>query len=276
MRQERRAGGRRRPRPGKSAIILAALPALVWCVVSGVSGPAARAAGKAGGAKGDPHNISSFTTNLADLEANIHVTRFDSKELEKIGKDFGVTYRIRNVTLQYKQPDMLRLSGRIPVLGEAVLISNGTRRYYSVPRLEKKVEDLDKAPSKRLTLLEYGGVLSPETLRLMQGRFVREETLDGHSALVFDMTYLGVEAVSHYRLWIDPETHITLKREWYDHENRLRATFFYQEPHEVAPGIWLPGRVEVQNAEGIVAAASTISNVKIDQGLPNDLFAIAP
>jgi outer membrane lipoprotein-sorting protein len=236
----------------------------------------ARAAAKTKGANGAPRDLSALTTNIADMEASVHVTKMDPKEMEKIGRDFGLPYRLHTLLLQYKQPDKLRLSSHIRLLGDAVLITNGTLRFFDVPRFEKKVEDLEKTPSKRLTLLEYGGLLSPETLRFMQGRFVRAEPLDGHPMLVFDMTYQGVESASHYRLWIDPETRITCKREWYDTENRLRATFFYQEPREVAPGIWLPSRVEVQNADGIVAATTTLHDVKINQGLSDDLFTIKP
>jgi outer membrane lipoprotein-sorting protein len=236
-------------------------------------GRIANAAEKAGGGVRD---INSLITSLTDLQASIHVTKLDLKELEKIGGDFSVPYRIRNLTLQYKQPDKMRLSGRIPILGEAVLISNGALRFYSVPRMDKKVEDLQKTPSRRITLLEYGGILSPETLHFMEGHFVREENWNDHPALVFDMIYQGAASASHYRLWIDPDTHITCKREWYDRENRLRATFLYQEPREVAPDIWLPTRVVVKNAEGNVAAATTLNDMKVNQGLPDDLFAIRP
>ncbi|HZP83146.1 MAG TPA: outer membrane lipoprotein-sorting protein [Chthonomonadaceae bacterium] len=261
--RDRRSGLRRKP-----GVLAAALLAVI-----GIGfGVAARSAAR----PGDPRDLSDLTTKIEDMQASVQVTKLDSKELEKIGKDFGVTYRIRNLILQYKQPDKLRLTGRIPVLGEAVLIMNGAMRYYHVPKLEKKVEDLEKSPGKRLSLLEYSGVLSPNTLSYMQGRFVREEMQDGRAALVYDMTYQGQEAGSHYRLWIDPDTRITRKREWYDRENRLRATFFYCDPQEVADGIWLPSRVEVRNAEGVTAAATTIRNVQINQGLSDDLFAIHP
>lgn len=268
MRQERSTRDRRSGLRRKSGVLAAALLAAVGISI----GIAARSAAR----PGDPHNLSDLTTKIEDMQASVQVTKLDTKELEKIGKDFGVTYRIRHLILQYKQPDKLRLSGRIPVLGEAVLIMNGTTRYYKVPKLEKKVEDLEKSPGKRLSLLEYSGVLSPNTLSFMQGRFVREERQDGRAALVYDLTYQGQESGSHYRLWVDPDTHITRKREWYDGENRLRATFFYGDPQEVADGVWLPGRVEVRNAEGVTAATLAIRNVQINQGLPDDLFAIQP
>lgn len=231
----------------------------------------AQAAESAG--RGEARDITEYITKLSDLQARMRITQMDAKELEKIGKDFSMTYQIRNVTLQYKQPDKLRLSGKIHLLGEAQLIVNGTTRFYSVPRLPKKIEDLERSPAKRLSLLEYGGLLSPETLRFMQGRFLREESVDGEKRLVFDMTYQG-GAASHYRLWIDPETRIVCKREWLDGDDQLKATFLYSEPREVGEGVWLPTRIEVRNAEGATAATSTLESVKVNQGLSDDLFAI--
>ncbi len=252
------------------------LAGMLLALAGGLAGWAPRPAAQPVYASLAPHDIARLTTEIQDLQASIHVTRFNRAEMEKIGKDFGVTYRISHLTLQYKQPDKLRLSGRIPVLGEAVMIVNGATRYYNVPRVEKKVEDLEKTPSRRLSLLEYGGLLSPDTLQFMQGRFVREESLEGRPVLVFDMTYQGIEAGAHYRVWVDPKTRITCKREWYDRRNQLRATFYYQQPHEVAEGVWMPGRMEVQNADGQTAAATTVDNVKVNQGLSEDLFAIQP
>lgn len=248
-----------------AAALLVALP-------SGISRAGGAAEKKA--ASSDLHQIANLATKLDDLQATVRVTKLDSKELEKIGRDFSFTYRIHTLTLQYKQPDKMRLTGKFPALGEARIIVNGTTRLFDVPRFEKKVEDLEKSPSKRQSLLEYGGLVAPETLRFMQGSFVKQETLDGHEALVFDMTYQGVTAGSHYRVWIDPETRITIKREWYNREDKLKATFLYLEPREVEKGIWLPSRVEVKNADGVTAATTTLDDIKVNQGISDSLFTI--
>lgn len=222
-------------------------------------------------------DIAGFTTSIKDLETSVDVTRYEAKELEKIGPDFTRTYALRHLTFLYKQPDKICLQGKSPILGPAKLVLNGSTRFYTVPKLHiRKTEDLEHTPSRRQSLLEYGGLVSADTLRFMQGRFVHEEALDGHPAAVFDMTYQGVENGSHYRLWIDPQTHITRRRDWFDKDNKLRATFFYQEPHEVSPGVWLPSRVELKNADGITAAVTTLGNVKVNQGLDDSLFAVAP
>lgn len=221
--------------------------------------------------------LADLTTTLTDLQATMRVQKSDTKELEKIGGDFARSYQfqgiLRTVTLEYKQPDKLRLSGK-GLLGKASIVMNGPLRLSRVPLMPKKVEDLSESPGKRQSLLEYGGLLAPETLTFMQGKFVREETVDDQPTSVFDLTYKGAATGSHYRVWFDTKTRLTIKREWYGLEGKLKATFYYQNPKEVSNGIWLPTQVEVKNAEGISAAITTLDDMRVNQGLSDDLFTI--
>jgi outer membrane lipoprotein-sorting protein len=222
-------------------------------------------------------DLTGLTTKLTDLEVTVHVDSANPKELEKIGKDFARTYALRTVTMIYKQPDKMRIDGKSAVLGDAMFIQNGTLRYYEVPKLKlHSREDLKNSPAKRQSLLEYGGLVTASTLSFMQGRFTQNEALDGIDTQVYDMTYKGIKGSSHYRVWIDPKTHLTLKRAWYDSDNKLKATFYYLEPHEISPGIWLPTRIEVKNADGVSAAVTTFEDPQVNQGLSDDLFSIAP
>ena len=222
-------------------------------------------------------DIQTLVTKLDDLQAALKVTKYEPLELEKIGPDFKTTYSVRNLNLQFKQPDKLRLEGHSATRGSALMILNGTVRYYSVPKFHlKKSEDLANAPGKRQSLLEYGGLIVPDTLRFMQAQFLKTEALNGEKKAVYDLTYQGVGVGSHYRVWIDTRTHLTTRREWYDSTNKLRAVFAYLDPREVTPGVWMPGRLEIKNAEGAVAAEVTFSDAKANQKLPDSLFEIMP
>jgi outer membrane lipoprotein-sorting protein len=222
-------------------------------------------------------DIARLATNLSDLEATIRVTKYDSAELDKIGPDFKTTYSLRNVTFQYKQPDKIRLEGRSQTRGGAVLIMNGAMRYFEVPKLKlKKSENLEAHPGKRQSLLEYAGLVSPGTLEFMDGKLLREEKLGGRDTIVYEMRYQGETRGSYYRIWIDKETRVTAKREWRDGADKLRATFLYSDAREIAPGVWLPTKVEVKNGEGISAAAVSISDIKPNQGLTDEPFALTP
>jgi outer membrane lipoprotein-sorting protein len=219
--------------------------------------------------------VSDYTTNVADITASIHMTESDSKELAKIGSDFATTYSLRNMSLLYKQPDKLRLEGKSPTRGTALMILNGANRFVDIPRFKiHLIENLEKTPSRRQSLLELGGVISPNTLTFMNGTYLRPETVDGRNTAVFDMHYSGAQGGQHYRVWLDSTTHTTVKREWFNAQNQLRATFFYGEPKEVSIGVWLPTRVEIKNADGVVAAVLTMEDIKVNQGLVDGLFTI--
>lgn len=223
----------------------------------------------------ETHDVSAFTTKADDISEIIHIVKYDPKELDKIGSDIQLLYSLRNVSLYYKQPDKIRLDAKSPTRGTALMIFNGSTRLVDVPRFKVHTsENLEKSPGKRLSLLEFGGLLSPATLRFMQGHFVRTDNLDGHSAEVYDLTYQGTTGGQSHRLWLDVKTHIILKREWYSSDKKLLATFTFLDPQEVAAGLWLPTRIEVKNADGVLAAVLSMDDMKINQGLDDSLFTI--
>lgn len=226
----------------------------------------------------DARDIAQFTAPMTDLETSVKVTQIEPKELEKIGKDFALNYRLKTMTLLYKTPDKLRVEGRSNLLGDALLIQNGASRFYAVPKLRlRKTENLKDSPLKRLSLLEYAGLLGKDTLSYMQGKFVKEDKLDGKTVAVYELTYQSENCgKSRYRLTIDPQTRIALKRVWFDGDNKIKATFLYSEPHETLPGVFLPQKCKILNAEGILAATMTYSSTKLDQGLEDALFSVTP
>lgn len=222
------------------------------------------------------HDIRKMITPLADLEAIVKISKVDSVELEKIGADLKASYAVRKLSFQYKTPDKLRLEGHSATRGSATMIMNGAMRYYEVSLLKmKKTENLEAKSGKRQSLLEYVGLISPGTLQFMQGQYLKDDTLDGTSAEVYELKYLKEDKGSFYRVWIDPKQKNVLKREWLDGAGKLRAAFKYGDAKESAPGIWLPTQVEVSNGEGKSAAVLTLSNIKVNQGLTDEPFQIA-
>jgi outer membrane lipoprotein-sorting protein len=197
-------------------------------------------------------------------------------ELEKIGKDFSATYRLRNLTLYFQNPDKIRLEASSRVLGDALLILNGTERFYTLSKLNiRKRENLDKEPAKRQSLLEYTGLLSAGTFDFMAGAFVESTMLNGSPMRVYDLRYKG-EAKSFYRIWVNPQTRLVAKRVWMESDSKPKATFLYINPTEVAPGVWLPSQCEIQNGEGILSAVIDFRETTINKGLDAALFEIKP
>ena len=211
------------------------------------------------------------TALISDLQATVTATRADQAELRKINKDFGMAYRLRSVVLRFKRPGKLRMDGRI---GQetALYIVNGSTRYYCIPKLNiKNRDDLGNSPGKRYSLLELG-IVSRGDLAGVQAKYLRAESLDGSPCHVFDFLYKGDDSL-RYTLWIDPQTRVIRKREWYDSAGKLRASFLHLDPKEVTPGTWMPTRVEIRNGEGTLAATIDYSEVKVNQNLDDSLFA---
>ena len=213
------------------------------------------------------------TAVVSDIQATMSVVKADQSELRKISKDFGMAYRLKSVTLRFKRPGKLRMEGRI---GQepALYIVNGSTRYYSVPRLKlAKKDDLGDSPGKRYSLLELG-IVSRGDLAAIQPKYLRTEALDGVNTPVFEVGYKGDESFK-YILWIDPRTHVILRRDWLDSAGKLRATFLHHDPKEIAPGVWLASRLEIRTGDGTTAAITEYTDVKVNQNLSDSLFDIS-
>src|SRR5258707_10154532 len=168
--------------------------------------------------------------------------------------------------MRFKKHYKVRMEGKI-----GLYIVNGPIRFYSVPQLGiKKKDDMGASPGKRYSLLEVG-LISKNELSFTEGKYLRDEQIDGSAAHVFDVTYRGDDTL-RYVLWIDPRTHIILKREWFDGAGKLKATFKYQEVKEAEPGVWFPRRIEIVNNEGVLAGGTSCTEVQGNQGLADSTF----
>jgi len=218
--------------------------------------------------KPEPTYAEMATSAVSDLQGTVTVTKAVPAELRKINRDFALAYQLRSFVMRFKQPDKLRMEGKI-----GFYIVNGPLRYYSVPQLGlKKKDDMGASPGKRYSLLEVG-LISKNELAATEGKYLREETVDGASAHVFDVTYRGDDS-TRYKLWVDPKTHVIMKREWFDGSGTLKATFRYQDVTEVKPGVWFPSKIEIKNIDGAVAGVTSCSEIKINQGMDDSIFQI--
>jgi outer membrane lipoprotein-sorting protein len=204
---------------------------------------------------------------LSDLQASVSVLKADYEELDKISRDLSLTYRLKELVMSYKEPNKLRFQNRI-----GLMIVNGSTRYVKFGNLVKK-DDLGTALPMRYSLLDIG-LITPSGLAAMHGKYLREEPLGGQPTHVFEITYRE-DGHSRYIVWIDPHTHTVRKREWYNAEGKLRATFNYLDAKEVSPGLWIPTRLEIRNSDGVVAGVAAYTELKVNQGLSDDIFEIS-
>lgn len=233
--------------------------------------PVSAAVGRAG-SPAAPTFEEMATAKVNDVQASVNVEKADQEELKKIGRDFGMAYKLKSIVMRFKKPSKLRMEGKIGS-SPALYIVNGQTRFYSLPQIGiKKKDDLGASPGRRYSLLELGLISSQEASDA-KAKYLREESMGDKPAHVFEVGYRGDDTMK-YVLWVDPSSHVILKRDWLDGAGKLKATFNYREVKEVSSGVWVPTRIEIVNSEGNVAGITTYSEVKVNQGIPDSLFEI--
>ncbi|MDE2127962.1 MAG: hypothetical protein KGJ62_15380 [Armatimonadetes bacterium] len=227
-------------------------------------------AGAGAGLAPDP---AHFCSAASTLQGKVLVTRYVPDALAKIGPDFRTLYAVRKLKFAWKQPGKIRIEGTSPILGSALLLVDGPTRTFEVPKLRiHQTQNLATHPTQRLSILEYAGLISADTVKEMHWAHVGAADLNGHQTEIYDLAWLGVTSRSHYRVWIDDDTHITDQRAWFDSAGKLKATFRYEAPQQIVPGIWAPTRIVILNADGAVGAETELSDVSANGVLADSLF----
>jgi outer membrane lipoprotein-sorting protein len=192
-------------------------------------------------------------------------------ELGKINKDFGQSYKFKNMDVKLKEPFKVRMTGEVEDTS-ILFVLNGSNRLMSVPKVGyRKRENLDEDPGKRQTPLDFGFMTPSMFQDLFDAKYVRTDRATGD--YVFDITYNPkFHYKSYYRVWVDPQKHYTTKREWYRKDRQL-ATFYYTEPVNQG-GVWLPTHLLVKNVDDNRAGETEYVAMKVNTGLSDDLFKL--
>ena len=224
----------------------------------------------AGFAMAQSQDINDYVqTRLHDLRATVKQQTANQRELEKINKDFANSYRIKQMTARYKEPSKMRLESKVGVVS-VVYIINGNRKHVSAGPI-KSTDDISDAPGKRQSLMDFG-ILTPGFMKLVNAKFLRYDHEGGVRYPVFELTWANSDDTSKHIVWMDGKTRTVVKRQWYNQVGKLMAIFYYKNPVEAAPGIWIPTRVEVYNAEGKLGGVTTYVDLYVNEGLPDSLF----
>jgi hypothetical protein len=209
--------------------------------------------------------FSRLVSPLTHIQATLHVSEEDEKQVAALDSDEARLFALHKVNLDYTEPNKLRLQAMTPKNGQATLAADeDTRRYMVGEHGKPSTQDLSNAPTRRLSLLDFCGVLTPGIFDTVRARYVRREKLADVQAVVYDLSYWRTEKVAYQRLWIDPDRHIVVKREVYDRKSKLKAVTLYHQPTKAESNTWLPGRVELQNAMRKRIALFTIVDAKVD------------
>lgn len=242
----------------RTAIAAAIVLALSWAAVSTAAVPT---------------DISAYVcSRLDDFTATGVVVSSNQRELEKVNKDFGFLYRFNKVLMRYKEPNKVRVEGTVEGT-RGVYIVNGSIQIVSVPKIRLNTRrDFGNSPGKRKSLVDMG-LVSEYYLTYTNFKFVREGTVEGTPVGIFEVTYKDRdEDTSRHLLYIDPKTRVIRKRDAYRQDGSFQAVYHFREVKQVAPGIWFPTRIEVQNTDRKVAGVTRYEDIKVNTGLPDSLF----
>ena len=214
-------------------------------------------------------NINALTsTNLKTLTASSEIVTENQDQLKTIDGDIALAYRLHRGSLTYEQPGKLRIEASIPHLISGYYIVNGNQKLTVAPFVHK-VQDTTGAPGKRQTLMDFG-LIPPELLTDYNATFLRRES----GLLCFQIQPKQAGETQKDLVWIDPKTHITVQRYNYDRDGKLTKIFRYLSPLEVAPGIYVPTRVELYNTQNKLAGATVYENIHVNQPVSDSVFKI--
>ena len=214
-------------------------------------------------------DIRQFTSvKLHTLTLNSEVSTENQAELQKIGGDFALAYRVHRLSMAYQQPGMLHFE--TTVLGRRIFYTiNGNKRLTVAPFVHK-LQDITGAPGKKQTLLD-SGILPPEVMDDYNATYLRR---DG-GQYVFELMPREVSETSKDIIWFDPKTHITSRRQHYTRDGKLFATFVYKNAVQAAPGVYVPTRVEVYNTQNRLGGVTLYQNIRVNAPINPSLFSLS-
>ena len=214
-------------------------------------------------------DIRSLTSSgVKTLQVSSEIVTENQDELKKIDGDIALAYRLHRGSMAYEQPGKIRIEATIPHIATGYYVINGNQKLTVAPFVHK-VQDTTGAPGKRQTLLDFG-LVPPELLTDYNATFLRRES----GLLCFQIQPKQAGETQKDLVWIDPKTHITAQRYNYDRDGKLVKWFLYKNPVLVAPGVYVPTRVELYNTQNKLAGATVYQNVKVNQPLSESLFKI--
>ncbi len=213
------------------------------------------------------HRFTELVQPLTVVHASLHVSGEDQKLLSAIDPDLARIMAFHDVGFDYLKPSRLLLTATTPKQEQVTLQIDGeTERLSAGPNYKASVQNFAEAPSRRLSLLDFCGILTRDIFAYMRARYVRNDRRDGADLVVYDLTYWGIDDKSYQRVWIDLGKRIAVKREIYDHNGNLKTVFAYSRPRQVAPNVWAPERVDIKNGalKPVVSIAVTQVTVELE------------
>ena len=208
--------------------------------------------------------IKKGTSGFQDITLVSRVLYSNINELKKVSKDFANTYEFKSITLQYKNPDKMRADAKLGMVGFCMII-NGDQKGFRIPIRGWQKENIKGRPHKRQTDLDLGII----TESLWQDYVVTDTTTEGDT---YKITFAWSNSKDKKQVcWVDADTLKLLKRQRFEKDGRLIATYVYSE-HKKVGGIWVPGHIDVFNRDQKLAGTTANESIKVNTGIPDSAF----
>ena len=163
---------------------------------------------------GQTTNIENYVQgDLQDATLVARIIKGDQRELAKINKDFGTSYRFDSSVVYFKEPLKMRAEAHVEETN-VVYIINGTTQWIRLPSYKYKT-DLAMHPGRRQSLMDVGVLVPSLFTSFMDAKFIRMDRETGEA--IFDLTYKkGMDDSTRFRVWLDKTKKYVTKREWYN------------------------------------------------------------
>lgn len=151
-------------------------------------------------------------------------------------------------------------------------------QWLFLPALKKtrRISSADQADSFMGTDFSYEDMRS-EKLDEHAYELLREEEVDGRACWVIQATptsenQMATSGYSRRITWVDRQTYVPLKGEFYDKKGALLKELVATELQEVVPGLWRANRLQMTNVQKEHNTVLVFTGREVNTGLDDDLF----
>lgn len=239
------------------SILILALPSICWSAGATVTVDGLKA------------RIEEAGKSFSDLTMVGNVTYSNKKTLEKVEPSYSQMYEFKNATISLKQPDKLRIEGKLGAVKFEYIV-NGCLKIFRSPTLRiNRKKDYSDSPGKLQDALDIGLVTS--TLwRHRSVEVVDDADAQAKGEIKLRLRYPNSGTI--FTVWIDAQN-LWLKRfEKRDDGGNLKVTIVYSNPKNAAGVIWVPTKVQIFAPDGEKAGESEFSDIKVNMSLPDSVF----
>lgn len=213
--------------------------------------------------------VDAEVKDFTDLVMVGNVTYKNEKALAKMDSNFTRLYEFKSATISFKQPDKLRIEGKLGMVKFEYIINSGTKIFRAPMVKVNKKEDYSNDPAKLQSALDVG-LITPSLWKNRSVEIASDSECEAKGEIKLRLRWPKGNMV--YFAWIDAE-HLWLKKlEKRDAKDQVQVSWIYSEPRNVDGVIWMPTKVDMYLASGERAGASEFTSIKVNSGLSESLF----